>query len=362
MFSAKPKFIPFLEITNFEKVLVVDSFHRRGVILSHWRGSPNISGIHDDTSTGIVLNAIKAQLDILDTPYVTNNHFDIDGFLGVWSLQNPALALQHEDLLRQMALIGDFREWEPQQAEADLALKLVSWMNSVEVHKFYQPFASQDEHLNEAIECIPKYEYFLSAFTDVLRNPELIGREHLAEYRIVKQHTAILSQPASQIELVEDIRLLIVETPEPLHYYSLFGQSRAADMVLSIYSDQRYELEYKYTTWIDTATRKAFPRIRFDALAYQLNELEESHKKWTFESMMDTGPALRLSSPSYKLTKAMRFDHPYKRHLFSSAIPSTVMKDKVIRFYRKAYRHINPQYKWTWKEMHKQNQLISEIF
>ncbi len=357
---SKPHFIPFLSVPSYKRVLIVDSYHPKGVMLSHWRGTSKIPGLEDDTSTGIVLNTIKAELPMLNISFMSNNHFDIDGFLGIWSLKYPDLAISHESLLRHMALLGDFRERNTNEPESDLALKLVSWMNYQEAKRFYIPFGAEDLHLNEAIMCIPKYEYFLAHFLEVLTQATLIQEECLGEYYTVKAHEDVLKNETSNIQLLEHIRLLIIETPNPLHYYALFGASEQADMVLCIYDDHRYELEYKYTTWIDTAFRHAFPRLNFNPLADKLNNLEQSGLRWSFNSIMDTGPSLRLSSPDYQLTKTMRYNHPFNRTIFSSTIPPETFKEIIISYYEEAYLYTQRRSEWTWKAMKEENRKVEQ--
>ncbi|MFK7922778.1 MAG: DUF6687 family protein [Bacteroidia bacterium] len=339
------QFLPFKQVETDSQVVVVDAMHHHGLIYSHWRGAPKLAGLHDDTSLGIVLNAIKAGHEGVDYPLVTNNHFDVDGFLGVWSLFEPALALRYEAAFREAALIGDFREYDPNRTGADLGLKLVCWLNEIERRDFYQPFGAKDE----AEACVPKYEYCLPRFAEVVEHPERFEDVWGPEYAQVIAHTEIIQSAATKLDLLSDIRLLIVETPEPLHYYALFGQSREADMVLTTYEGQRYELEYKYTTWVDTDSRCAYPRLPFDTLADQLNAQEASAQIWWGDRIMDTGPQLRLNSR--ELSKLERFDHPFKREIFPSNISSEVLKAAILSHYRMRFAITAPQNAWTWTEM-----------
>ena len=281
----------------------------------------------------------------MNWPSVTNNHFDVDGFLGVWSLFEPELALRYEAALREAALIGDFREYDPSRRGAELGLKLTCWLNEVERREFYMPFEAKDE----AEACVPKYEYCLPRFAEVLQFPERFESVWGEEYEKVKAHTALLQQKPSQLSMIKDIRLLVVDTPEPLHYYALFGLSREADMVLSCYQDQRYELEYKYTTWVDTETRWAYPRLPFDKLAEKLNAQEFNSLSWQGDRIMDTGPQLRLRGE--ELDKAARFDHPYNREIYPSSLNPEVFKAIIFSHFRTYYAGTAPQNAWTWAEM-----------
>ncbi len=354
------KFIPYSDLSFHENVIVVDSYHPDSLTLSHWRGAPKIKEIYDDTSTGIVLNALEKGIPDLDKyPFVTNDHFDIDGFLGVWSLHYPEKALQHINLLRKMSVIGDFRELSLETEEDHLALKLVCWINKVESALFYPPFASYETGKNEMKLCVSKYNFFLTQFGKVLDSPEEFRSHWQSDYDEIVAGLATLQAGESKVTLLEDIRLLIVETPEPLHYYALFSQSKPADMVLSIYSGNRYELEYKYTTWIDCATRNSYPRIDMHPLAGLLNQHEESPQAWVCDKITDTGPILRLGGES--LTKKQRFDHPKNRTIFSSGIPPEELKAIIIDYYQKAYAHTQQKPLWSWAEIRKVNKSLHPL-
>lgn len=338
------KFIAFSLIRQHPKVVVVDSFHPKGYTLSHWKGAPKQEAIYDDTSTGIVLNAIARTPGILDIPIITNNHFDIDGFLGIWSLFNPELALGHDPLLREMALIGDFREFNPDKPEADRALQLVCWINKVEKEKFYAPFGAKQ---HEAKVCIEKFNYFLPNFTKALSEIQAYKGDWEKEYLLVKKHVALVKhQP------YKEIRLLLATAPESLHYYALFQQSRDFDMVLSMYKGNRYELEYKYTTWVDT-NRASFPRLNLKPLQQMLNRQERSGLTWVADPITDTGPILRLERE--RLNKEIRFDHPMNRQVYSSTISPEAFLNTVVEYFQKAYAGIERKKWWTWAEMREVN-------
>ena len=352
-------FIPYSDIQQYKNVLVVDCYHPRGLVLSHWRGAPQLPHLHDDTSTGIVLNTIKADLPQLQTyPYVTNNHFDVDGFLGIWSLMFPGRALKHESLLRKMALLGDFREMYLHTEEDNLALKLVCWINTIENKRFYAPFASYAPRQSEVKLCVPKYSFFLKAFGDVLLNPNAYRGEWIKEYEQVKKDWEMLLSAKSVLTLERDIRLLVVESPEPLHYYALFGQSAPADMVMSLYSGNRYELEYKYTSWVDTHSRPTYPRLDLQQLVLQLNQLEESQYKWAADKITDTGPILRLQGRV--LSKEERFDHPCNRPIYSSSIPARKFRAVVSQYFKEYYQQIPQQSLWSWSELKALNERLFE--
>lgn len=339
------EFYPFHDIDSDHPCVVVDARHpEAAATLSHWRGAPVPDGLRADTSTEIVLNAIKVAHPSIRLPYVSNNHFDVDGCLGIWSLMYPHLANRHREVLIQAAQIGDFREYDPGHPASDAALKLVCWMNTIEKKLFYEPFGQK----NEAVSCIPKYEYFLPLIADFLAWPEL-GRQYWeSEYNQVKTDITLIEQEGKRT-MNDPLHLMVVEAPRPVHYYALFSQSQSADVILSLYDGQKYELEVKYVSWVDTVSRSLFPRFPLAPLAERLNLLEESGLAWSATPMMDTGPQVLLGGQD--LSKAERFDHPFERMIHSSSISPEVMKKEVTEFLAQRMSRLESRSHWTWLEM-----------
>ena len=352
-FFAPMQFIPFNQIKEHQQVVAVDSFHPQALALSHWKGAPKPAGVPaGDTSTDWVLNTLRYKPELLKGyPYATNNHFDIDGFLGIWALQNPELALTHETTLRHMALIGDFRELYFDGELDTLALKLCCWLNKEE-ERFYLPFASYNpksesfKGKSEAAWCVDKYLHFLPRFAQMLKKPEACKALWQPEYEKVMQDMHLIEEKGKRLEF-KNIRLQLVKSPEPVHYYALFAQSAKADAVLSMYSHNRYELEYKYTGWVDTE-RRVYPRLNLKVLAEQLNSLEKSPYTWQAEGITDTGPILRLTD--HPLTKEERYASPYTRNILSSSISAEEFLQLVIDFFNLNLKGIQPKTNWSWQE------------
>lgn len=341
-------FIPFHEL-NDREAIIVDGAHSSGLILSHWKGQNTIEGIADDTSAGVVLNAIIHNLPGLQHQLITATHFDIDGLVGVWSLFEPAIAVQHENVLKAVARIGDFRELDLSREEDDAALKIVCWIDAEERNRFYPPFG--DDHELKA--CAEKFAWFLPRFAEVVKNPDQFKNIWEKDYLRIKNDYEIIHGPASKISVEKNSGLTIIKTPDPVSYYALFSATHGSDIVLSMYSNNRYELEYKYTTWVDIVSRPTLPRISLQPLCDQLNALENSGKKWFCDPINDTGPILRIENS--ELSKAERFAHPTQREIFASSIAPEIFEKIVIDFFQHAYRNIQPKKNWSWQEIRNQS-------
>ena len=343
-------FIPFRQLRRQPTILVDSVGVGAALTLAHWRGAPTPENLRDDTSAGSVLRALHHPATPgLATAAVTANHFDVDGFVGVWSLLNPALALQHEELLRLVALLGDFREVDIRHPLADHALQLVCWLNAEEKAHFYEPFGAPARRRREDEASAEKFDWFLPRFAEMLENPAAGWAAWQPEYERVKNGIAVMQGPLTKLRRYPEIGLVVVGTPTPLPYYALFGPTAGFDIVLSMYATNCYELEYKYTTWIDLDSRPTLPRLALTPLVTQLNSLETSGQAWAADGLTDTGPLLRLTGQ--KLSKAQRYADPDGRPIYSSSIAPETMEREVVAFFQQAYANIRPRKYWTWAEV-----------
>src|SRR5215211_8437144 len=93
--------------------LSVDGTVPNSIHFSHWEGNETPRELKADTSTEIALNLVSSRQRDSFTQgidLVTNNHFDCDGVLSVWTVLNGERALEFRDLLIAAAEAGDFSE------------------------------------------------------------------------------------------------------------------------------------------------------------------------------------------------------------------------------------------------------------
>src|SRR2546422_1560697 len=94
--------------------LSVDGTVDNAIHFSHWKGNKTPASVKADTSTEIALNLVSAPDRNELTrgiELVTNNHFDTDGVLSVWTVLTGARALELSDQLIPAAEAGDFSEF-----------------------------------------------------------------------------------------------------------------------------------------------------------------------------------------------------------------------------------------------------------
>src|ERR1041385_2270800 len=99
--------------------LSVDGTVSNSIHLSHWNGNETPAAVKADTSTEITLNVMALpNIDAITQgiQLVTNNHFDTDGVLSVWTMLNGERALSLRDKLVPAAEAGDFSEFTNEAA------------------------------------------------------------------------------------------------------------------------------------------------------------------------------------------------------------------------------------------------------
>jgi hypothetical protein len=115
------KYVPYSQLSGVPNIIVDGAAQEDTVLtLSHWPGSGSPPEFRADTSTEIVLNYLQTKgakkQYAPKVRAVSNNHFDEDGLCAVWAMLNPKLALEHQDLLVDVARAGDFDNYRRPQA------------------------------------------------------------------------------------------------------------------------------------------------------------------------------------------------------------------------------------------------------
>ena len=94
--------------------LSVDGTVENSIHFSHWQGNHTPPEVKADTSTEIALNLVAApdrEELTKGIELVTNNHFDTDGVLSVWTVLTGERAIALREKLIAAAEAGDFSEF-----------------------------------------------------------------------------------------------------------------------------------------------------------------------------------------------------------------------------------------------------------
>jgi len=373
-------YVPFKE-ASISKAVVVDCTHPDAPTFTHHKSARNPKTlVPADTSTGLVLNALASGCPFpgwLDRDAVTVNHFDGDALFSVWAFIHREKALKYEEALRIAAALHDFRELDfdgngSTSERAHQALALCCWINTIERAQFTPPFEESDAD--------EKFAFFLANLLDFLKNPESFKSIWQQEYDKVLEDYKLLKEQG-QVKKYPEIGVAIVRCPRPVHYYALFSHTIGCDVVVSSQhkgcnkdntsdngggdgngadeSGWWYEVEEKYTQFINLWSRPVTARLDMTPLASFLNEVDTQRAPgcdWASPRFIDSGPLLRLDSNGQKLLKAQRYGHPTARPMHSSGLSPEIFENIILSFFKFGLQGVEPSVGgFGWDELHQLN-------
>lgn len=281
--------------------LSVDGTVPNSVHFSHWKENETPSEVKADTSTEIALKLIASPNRLQLThgiELVTNNHFDTDGVLSVWTVLNGERALSLRDKLISAAEAGDFSELtsddgvrvslaiqgpDPAGNESDSGSPLA---------KFIKGGAVDDD--------ARAYELVLPEVEKLLRNVN--AYEHLWRHGWERIARALESfeTGASRVAEVSDVGLsLIILDPTafglegfnpathavPFTAISRYAHGQLFLIATPYQNGWSYRIDYPYYSWAETVVRPRIQRSDLTALVKQLNEREVMNaRNWQLDS------------------------------------------------------------------------------
>lgn len=270
--------------------LSVDGTVSNSVHFSHWQGNETPAQLKADTSTEIALNLIAAPNKNELTrgiELVTNNHFDTDGVLSVWTVLTGERALELREKLVPAAEAGDFSEFSNEQAvRASIAIQGSDQPTPGD--ESGSPLACQlagepvDDEARAYDLVLPEVERLLIRTDDY---------EPLWSSAWERIETAIDSfeRGASQVATFDDGALSLITLAPDVFSPSGFDPTRHAApyTAISCYARGRlfliatplkrgwaYRIDYPYYSWAETVIRPRIVRRDFSQLLTTLNQLE----------------------------------------------------------------------------------------
>jgi hypothetical protein len=279
--------------------LSVDGTVDNAIHFSHWHGNETPESVRADTSTEIALNLVAAPnrkeltrgIDL-----VTNNHFDTDGVLSVWTVLAGERALELREQLIAAAEAGDFSELS---SENGVRASIVIQGSDSPTDKSGSPLVQQlagEEFTDEA----RSYDLVLPHVERVLT--------HTSEYEALwrkswdRIQTALESfaKGISRVEEDSEAKLSLVTLAAEIFSPSGFKPAQHSAPFTAISRHARgelfliatpleggwaYRLDYPYYSWAETVVRPRIERRDLAALITELNGLEKnSSARWKLDS------------------------------------------------------------------------------
>ena len=269
--------------------LSVDGTVDKAVHFSHWQGNKTPTELKADTSTEIALNLAAAPNRNELTrgiELVTNNHFDTDGVLSVWTVLTGERALELREQLIPAAEAGDFSEFRNEAAVRA----------SIVIQGSDQPIPDTDSHsplafqlAGENIDDARSYELVLPEVERVLTRTD--DYEPLWRSAWDKIATAIESferGTSTVTEFGEAGVSLITLAPDvfspsgfnptrhaaPYTAISHYAKGQLFLITTPLENGWSYRIDYPYYSWAETIVRPQIQRRDFSQLLLKLNQIE----------------------------------------------------------------------------------------
>jgi hypothetical protein len=272
---ARVRYVPYSELVGLSHIICDGSTRKSTMLtLSHWPDSGTPADLLADLSAEIVLRYLRSPAHHVDVDAVSNDHFDLDGFMSVWAMVNPEAALAAPELVSEVARAGDFACTSDRRA-ARIAFALGSFRRE------------DDKPAEQYLELLPR-------FADLAEHIEDHGQLWEDEDEELEATEAAFD--ARQISIEENVDLdLAIVTIDPSiwlwgeHRFSILGRSPCHPIPLHNRTDRfrvLYRqgdwagLVYRFESWVQFQSRRVLPRVDLTELATALSGRDEH--EWTF--------------------------------------------------------------------------------
>jgi len=298
--------------------LSVDGTVDNAIHFSHWKGNQTPESVKADTSTEIALNVVAApNRDELTQgiDLVTNNHFDTDGVLSVWTMLTGERALELRDKLIPAAEAGDFCELSTEDA---VRASIVIQGSDSPIDDSGSPLAQQ--LANGSVDDDSRaYELVIPHVERVLTHTD----EYESLWRDAWNRIALalesFANGSSRVDEDSEAKLSIVTLApgvfgpsgfQPAFHSAPFTaishQAHGELFLIATPLDAgwAYRIDYPYYSWAETVVRPRIERRDFTPLVTDLNERDESaNGRWQVDPS-ELASALKFSDANGRLAES----------------------------------------------------------
>jgi hypothetical protein len=320
------RYLPYAQIGERPNIIVDGAPLASTVLtLSHWPNNQTHQSVRRDTSTATVFAYLDTPALHQDVAIVSNQHFDEDGLFSMFAIVDPATALAHRVLLTGAALAGDFGIVESADA-ARLCFIVEAFCDPDASPLPAETFSGCEARRVEAL-----YREMLVRVPELATNIdawEPLWREPYAHF---VRSERLLEDGSVTIEEYPDVDLAVVGIPQGLelqtvrrylqpeeaavHPFAIHGRTQR-NRILRM-TGQRYELQYRYESWVQLASRRPLLRV---ALADLANELERAVGEWRCENVNEVAPRLWLEGVGESSLTPADFVERVRRYLAAAPV------------------------------------------
>src|SRR5882724_8802069 len=295
--------------------LSIDGTVGNAIHFSHWQGNETPASVKADTSTEIALNLVAApDRDELTQgiDLVTNNHFDTDGVLSVWTvLTEPALELREK--LIAAAEAGDFSELSTQAGVR--ASIVIQGSESAIDEDAGSPLAHQLAGA-PVTDLARAYELVLPHVARVLTHTNEYEALWCDPWNRIAAALDSFAKGRSRVDEDGEAKISLVTLAPEIFSSSGFKPTRHCAPFTAISHHAHgevfliatpfaggwaYRLDYPYYSWAETIVRPRIERRDFSSLVVVLNELESNPgSSWRVDSS-ELASAVKFADQDGKL-------------------------------------------------------------
>jgi uncharacterized protein DUF6687 len=305
--------------------LSVDGTVSNSIHFSHWEGNQTPDEVKADTSTEIALNLVASpnkQKLTQGIELVTNNHFDTDGVLSVWTVLNGQRALDSRAQLIPAAEAGDFSEFSTEDG-VRASIVIQGSDQASPNNETGSPLAAYlaGKEISDDAEA---YELVLPEVERVLRNTSEYESLWRSAWTAIAGAIESFEKGESTVEEYRDVHLSLITLAPEVFSPSGFNPTRHAAPYTAISRYARgqifliatpfrdgwtYRIDYPYYSWAETLVRPGVKRHDFGALISQLNQIEQNHEgRWKLDNSEMTSVVKFLDGSSTLAASKLRPD------------------------------------------------------
>ena len=287
-------------LDNFPK-LSVDGTVSNSIHFSHWEGNQTPDEVKADTSTEIALNLVASpnrQKLTQGIDIVTNNHFDTDGVLSVWTVLRGESALDLRTQLIPAAEAGDFSEFSTVNG-VRASIVIQGSDQASPNNETGSPLAAYlaGREIDDDAEA---YDLVLPEVERVLRNTDEYESLWRSGWEAITSGIESFEKGKSTVAEHLDARLSLITLAPEVFSPSGFNPTRHAAPYTAISRYARgqifliatpfgdgwtYRIDYPYYSWAETVVRPKIKRHDFGALISQLNQIEQNQNgRWKLDN------------------------------------------------------------------------------
>ncbi len=282
-------FHPYHDLRGRPNV-IVDGSATAGTVLclSHWPHTPCPAGCEADLSAEMAFRYLGCSHLHGDAGLVSNNHFDQDGLVSMFTLVDPEAALAHRELLMDLASAGDFGTYRSRDAaRASMAIAAFA-----DPERSPLPGLPSDYRAATAV----LYEALLGRAVELVTHTDRYSALWRDEDACLTASERCLRGQV-RIEEVPDVDLAIFTVPDEgpgipregghrfasrwvagLHPMALHNATDR--MAVAVLQGRRCTFTYRYETWVQFRSRPLRRRVDLAPLSQVLNELETGRVTW----------------------------------------------------------------------------------